>query len=98
MTNTTVPVQQARRHLGELIDEAHYLNKPFILTRANKPMAVLFGTQDLARILDLIETYDPGLAETMAIMSNPEIGEILAEGEKAIQKGDMVPFDQSLIE
>lgn len=95
--NTIVAVNQARDHLGELIQQAHYLGKPFILTRGKKPMAALIGTQEFGRILELIETYDPGLADTLALTTNPELEDLLHKGNKAIQQGEMVPFDAHLI-
>jgi PHD/YefM family antitoxin component YafN of YafNO toxin-antitoxin module len=95
--NTIVSVNQARDHLGELIQQAHYLGKPFVLTRGKKPMAAIIGTQEFGRILELIETYDPGLADTLALTANPELEDLLYEGERAIQKGAMVGFDQTLV-
>lgn len=97
MTNT-IPINQARQRLGEIVEEAHFLSKPFVITRGNRPMAALIGTNELARILDLIEKYDPGLADTLAIMSNPEIQALLEEGEKNIQEGKVLPFDKSLLD
>jgi PHD/YefM family antitoxin component YafN of YafNO toxin-antitoxin module len=97
MTNI-IPINHARQHLGEIVEEAHFLSKPFVITRGNRPMAALIGTNELARILDLIEKYDPGLADTLAIMSNPEIQELLEAGEKNIQAGKVLPFDKSLLE
>ena len=95
--NNIVSVNQARTHLGELIQQAHYLGKPFVLTRGKKPMAALIGTQEFSRILDLLETYDPALADTLALMTNPEAEALLKHGAAAIQKGAMVPFDMRLI-
>jgi PHD/YefM family antitoxin component YafN of YafNO toxin-antitoxin module len=95
--NTILTVNQARDHLGELIQQAHYLGKPFVLTRGKKPMAAIIGTQEFGRILELVETYDPALADTLALMTNPEVDELLHQGDEAIQKGEMVPFDQSLV-
>ena len=97
MMNTIVSVNQARDHLGELIQQAHYLGKPFVLTRGKKPMAAIIGTQEFGRILELIETYDPGLADTLALTTNPDLEELLHEGEKAIQQGEMVGFDHTLV-
>ena len=96
--NSIISVHEARNHLGELIQQAHYLGKPFVLTRGKKPMAAIIGTQEFGRILELIETYDPGLADTLAIMTNPEVEDLLKQGDEAIQKGEMVPFDQNLID
>lgn len=96
--NSIVSVHQARNHLGELIQQAHYLGKPFVLTRGKKPMAAIIGTQEFGRILELIETYDPGLADTLAVMANPELEELLRKGDEAIQKGQLVPFDALLVD
>ena len=95
--NTIVSVEQARNHLGELIQQAHYLGRPFVLTRGNKAMAAIIGSQTFGRILALLETYDPALADTLALMTNPEVEALLKQGDQAIQKGDLAPFDQTLI-
>jgi PHD/YefM family antitoxin component YafN of YafNO toxin-antitoxin module len=91
--NTIISVNQARDHLGELIQQAHYLGRPFVLTRGKKPMAAIIGSEEFSRILELIETYDPALADTLALMTNPEMEELLKEGDIAIQKGKMIPFE-----
>ena len=96
--NSIISVHEARNHLSELIQQAHYLGKSFVLTRGKKPMAAIIGTQEFGRILELIETYDPALADTLAIMTNPELEDILNQGEEAIQKGEMVPLDEHIID
>lgn len=96
--NSIISVHQARNQLGELIQQAHYLGKPFVLTRGKKPMAAIIGTQEFVRILHLIETYDPGLADTLALMTNPTVEEVLHAGEEAIQKGDLALFDEHIID
>lgn len=96
--NTVISVHQARNHLGELIQQAYYLGKPFVLTRGKKPMAAIIGTQEFGRILHLIETYDPGLADTLALMVHPEMEEVLQAGEEAIQKGELLSFDKSILD
>jgi len=96
--NTLISVHKARSHLSELIQQAHYLGKPFVLTRGKKPMAAIIGTHEFGRMLELVETYDPALADTLAIMTNPDLEDVLKAGEKAIQTGEMVPFDKQLID
>jgi PHD/YefM family antitoxin component YafN of YafNO toxin-antitoxin module len=95
--NTIISVNQARNHLGELIQQAHYLGKPFVLTRGKKPMAALIGTHLFGRILELVETYDPALADTLALLTNPAVEDLLKQGDTAIQKGAMVGFDHTLV-
>ena len=96
--NSIISIHEARNHLSELIQQAHYLGKPFVLTRGKKPMAAIIGSQEFGRILELIETYDPTLADTLAIMTNPEVEELLTQGEAAIQKGELVTFDKHIID
>ena len=96
--HSILSVHEARNHLGELIQQAHYLGKPFVLTRGKKPMAAIIGTQEFGRILELIETYDPALADTLAITTNPDIEDLLTQGNAAIQKGELVPFDEQIID
>ncbi len=96
--NTIISVHEARTQLSELIQQAHYLGKPFVLTRGKKPMAAIIGTHEFGRILELIETYDPALADTLALMTNPAIEALLKAGDKAIQTGEMVPFDAQIID
>jgi hypothetical protein len=67
------------------------------LTRGKKPMAAIIGTQEFGRILDLIEIDDPALADTLALLTNLEADELLKQGDEAIQKGEMVPFDLPLV-
>lgn len=95
---STIPVHTARRRLGEIIEEAHYLGKPFLIKRGNKPMAMIFGSNESARILELVERYDPGLADTMAIMADPELQQTFDEDERNIARGEMVPFDEKLLD
>jgi PHD/YefM family antitoxin component YafN of YafNO toxin-antitoxin module len=93
-----IPVHQAREHLGELIEEAYYLGKPFVIKRGKKLMAALIGTKEFGQILRLIEKYDRGLADTLAIMSNPEILAILEEGDKDVKRGNLLPFDKNILD
>ena len=89
-------MNQARQHLGSLIEQAHYLGRPFVIKRGNKLMAALIGSHEFVRILDLIEHYDPGLADALAIQTNPDIQAILEEDEKHIQKGELIPLEQAV--
>lgn len=94
---TTLSIHEARQQLGELINQAFYQGTPFILTRGKKPMATIIGTKEFKEILKLIEKHDPGLADTLAIMANPEVQKILAEGEEEIKKGHLIPFDETVL-
>jgi hypothetical protein len=49
-------------------------------------------------LLELLERYDPGLADTLAIMANPEIQAILEQDEEDIKTGRLIPFDETLFQ
>jgi prevent-host-death family protein len=93
--DNTIQVAEARKQLGELINEAYYTGKPFQLAKGNKPMAVIVGTKEFAKMLEIIEAHDPGLADTLAIMSNPEVQDVLREGEEDIKKGNLIPLEDA---
>lgn len=96
--NCIIPVHEARRNLGELLNESFYQGKPFILTRGRKPMAAIIGTNEFRQILKVLEKHDPGLADTLAISANPEIQALLEEGDKNIKRGNLLPFDKTLLD
>jgi hypothetical protein len=95
---TAIQITEARKQLGELVNEAYYTGKPFQLLRGDKPMAMLIGTKAFLEMLKIIEKHDQGLADTLAIMTNPEVQAILAEGEENIKQGNLIPFDKWLEE
>lgn len=95
---TAIPLNEARRHLGELINEAFYQGKPFVLTRGNKPMATLIGANEWKEVIKTLEKYNPGLADTLAIMANKEVQAILRESEENIRKGEVIKEEEWLNE
>lgn len=90
--NYIISVNEARRNLGELLNQAFYQGTPFVVTRGNKPMAAILGVNEFKQILSLIEKHDPALADTLAIMSNPEVQQILKEGNADVKEGRLVPL------
>ncbi|OGF99034.1 hypothetical protein A2153_01710 [Candidatus Gottesmanbacteria bacterium RBG_16_38_7b] len=92
--NYIIPVHLARRNLGELLNQAFYQGTPFMLTRGDKPMAALIGVKEFKRILELIDKYDPGLADTLAVLSNQEVQKILSQGEEDIKTGNLTPLEK----
>jgi hypothetical protein len=56
-------------------------------------MATVIGNREFAEILKVLEEHDPGLADTLAIMSNPEIEALLEEGDENVKQGKGVPSD-----
>lgn len=92
--NYIIPIHEARRNLGELLNQAFYQGVPFMFTRGNKPMAALIGINEFKQILELIEKHNPGLADTLAIMSNPEVQRILNQGDEDVKRGNLTPIER----
>ena len=51
----TIPAVKARKHFGQLLDEAFHQDEEFIIERAGKPMAVLISIQKFERWQKQIE-------------------------------------------
>jgi prevent-host-death family protein len=94
--HTTLQISEARKQLGELVNEAYYTGKPVQLAKGSKPMAILIGTKEFGEMLKIIEVHDPGLADTLALMSNPEAQAVIEEGEKDQQAGNLIPLEHLL--
>ena len=94
--HTTLQISEARKQLGELVNEAYYTGKPVQLAKGSKPMAILIGTKEFGEMLKIIEVHDPGLADTLALMSNPEAQAVIEEGEKDHQAGNLIPLEHLL--
>ena len=80
--DAVLPVNLARRNLGQIVEEAFYLDKVFALTRSKRPMAMVLSNKLFAQMVKAIEQYDQALADTIALMSNPELQAILEEDDQ----------------
>jgi len=87
---------QARQSFGELLEQAFYQGKSFLVKRGRKSMAYLVGQPVFTALFELIEK-DKGLADTLAIMTNPQAREIIKKGEEEIKAGQTYPLG-SLVE
>lgn len=93
--DAVLPVNFARRNLGQIVEEAFYLDKVFALTRSKRPMAMVLSNKLFAQMVNAIEQYDYALADTIALMSNPELQAILEEDDQHPETA--VSFDESLL-
>jgi hypothetical protein len=94
----TIHISEARKVLGELVNQAYYEGKPIQLVKGQKPMATIIGNREFAEILKVLEVHDPGLADTLAVMSNPDIEALLSKGDENIKNGDVIPVERWLDE
>ena len=88
------PLSEARKNLSELVHEAYYEGRLFGISKGKKPMGVLIGAKEWKEIIDTIEMHDQGLADTLAIMADPELQAILEEGAEDINAGRLIPLNE----
>jgi PHD/YefM family antitoxin component YafN of YafNO toxin-antitoxin module len=87
------PLSEARKNLSSLVNEAYYEGKLFGISKGKKPMGILVGAKEWKEIIEAIEMHDQGLADSLAITSDPELQALLKEGEKDIRSGKLIPLD-----
>lgn len=88
---------QLRNNLTTFVEQAHYTNTQFRLTRHKKPIARIVSEdfmQNLERILD----QDPALRETLEIMSDRNLVDMIAASQEDAQRGDVRPLADLLQE
>lgn len=87
-------LSEARKNLSELVNEAYYKGKMFGISKGKKPMGVLVGVKEWNEIIETIEMHDQGLADTIAIMADPELQNLFKENAKEIKAGKLIPLDE----
>ncbi|MFD7465069.1 type II toxin-antitoxin system Phd/YefM family antitoxin [Streptomyces tendae] len=71
-------VSDARANMTEVISEVRILGAPVVLTRRDKPQAVLISVADfeqtktLRRLADLLKERDAGLYEELLVAAQPK--------------------------
>lgn len=78
----TLPISQARQELASLVNKAQKRLDEYVITVNGVPSAVLMSAQE----------YD-SLKETVDILSNPGLMKAIREGEKDIEKGRYVDWE-----
>ena len=79
----TLPITKARENLTTLVDNANKRFEEYIITVNGSPAAVLISAAEY-------ESWK----ETNEIMANPALLNAIKEGEKDMQNGNFVTFEQ----
>ena len=79
----TLPITKARKDLTILVDNANKMLEEYIITVNGTPAAVLISVAEY-------ESWK----ETNEIMGNPDLLNAIREGEKDIENGDFITFEQ----
>lgn len=96
---TTVSTYEARRNLSGLLELAFYRNEQIRIKRNKKPMARIVGEplmQTVEKLIDYIIEHEPALADTLAIMLDDEIREVIEQGTKDARAGKLLPIESIL--
>lgn len=93
---TTVSLQEATRHLTEMTRQAS-AGRPFVITENKKPTATLVGAKLFSKMVRLVEKYDQGLADSIAISFNADVQALLDASERDSASGNVVQFDDKLL-
>jgi hypothetical protein len=96
--NNVIPLTKARKNLSELVNQAYYEDRLFGIAKGKKSMGAFVGAKLWKDIIRVIEEHDPSLADTLAIMADPELQKLLEEGDESIRRGEGIPWEQVVTE
>ena len=78
----TLPITKAREDLTTLVNNANKRLDEYVITVNGSPAAVLMS----------VEEYE-SLKETLDIMSDPKLMKDIREGEKELNEGKAIPWE-----
>lgn len=78
-----MPLARVKARLSEIVDRVFREQERVVITRNGEPAAVLVHPDDLE-----------SLEETLAVMSDPELMDQIRESELAIERGDVITFEE----
>jgi antitoxin YefM len=79
----TLPLSLVKTRLSELVDRVEGEDERIVVTRNGRAVAVLISADDLE-----------SLEETLAVLSDRELMRRIREGERAAERGEVVPLDE----
>lgn len=82
---------QLRGNLSTLVERAYHTNIQIRLTRHNKPIARIIGEHFMQNLEQLLE-QDSSLRETLAIMSDKNMTDMLGQSQDDVRQGDVRPL------
>lgn len=89
----SLKISEVRDKLTELTERAHYRFEQFRITRKNKPLARIVSDEYM-QVIDQLVEQDAGLADTIALMLNPDALSAVQEGMQAVQRGEIMPLQE----
>ena len=95
MYTANIPALDVRQHLGELLERVYYQAHQYRIVRKDKAMARLVS-EPLMQALDELMERDSGLADTLAIMTNPEVKAGIEKSRRAFAAGERLLIADAL--
>ena len=89
----TLTAEEVRDHFEETLDRTCSDHNPVGVRREGKQPVVIVAARDLARLVD-----EPGMAETLYLLSSSKNERRLKESIEQIEKGDVVCPDPAIFE
>ncbi|MBI4743937.1 MAG: type II toxin-antitoxin system Phd/YefM family antitoxin [Actinobacteria bacterium] len=80
----TITVSEARDTIGQVLEEAHYAHRRFIVTRRGRPYAVILGVDEYNNLMSTLEE-----------MADPGAVKALKESEADYKAGKIYSFDET---
>ena len=96
-TTIDTSILEVRNNLSSLVEEAHYTNTQFRLTRHNKPLVRIVGEQFMMKLEQLL-AQDESLKETFEIMLDRELSEDIRISQEEFREGKRAPLRNLLKE
>jgi antitoxin YefM len=78
-----MPLAEVKARLSEIVDRVLRQQERVVVTRNGRPAAVLVSPDDLE-----------SLEETLAILSDPDLLAEIREGERAVERGEVVSLEE----
>lgn len=75
----TLPLAQVKARLSEIVERVLREQERVVITRNGRPAAVLVSPEDLE-----------SLEETLAVLSDPELMAQIKEGDRSVERGEVV--------
>lgn len=88
---------QLRNNLSSFVEQAHYTNTQIRLTRHNKPIVRIVSERFMQNVDRLLQ-QDAGLRETLEIMQDANLLEMLEQSQLEVRQGQAHPLSDLLSE
>lgn len=96
---TSISAHEARTKFAEFVERAFYQNQKFQVKRNDKAMAWIVGEPFMIAVdqmVDYLITHEPAVADTLAIMLDDDLRQMIEQGNQEIKEGKTLPLESIL--